>query len=169
MPFEASALKFCKGFLAVAKDLKDLNLEHLIRDTITPQLLGRLADKAVEMMKTRARLGMGVSDYSAPQQKFEKLTPGTIDNRRRMKKQGTLAGQTTPAKSNLTATGELLDSIKYVASGKTIEFYLAGPRNQKVATLVSVSRPFFNLSKAEVNRLAQEIEQALIAHIKKGK
>jgi hypothetical protein len=153
------------------KPLDQLNLEHLVKNVVTSQLLQTLAERAVEMVRTRTRLGYGVSGetFGGAQQKLEKLAKSTVDKRRRLSKQGRLSGQTTPARSNLTETGELLDSIQFRIRGPRVEVFIGGGRNQQVASYVSDARPFFTLSQSEVSRLADLIEQAISNYLQKGK
>lgn len=150
------------------KPLASLNIEHLIKNVVNDRLMMQLAKLAVEMIRTRTRLGKGVPELGAAQQSLDKLETQTKTNRRNMKKRGTLSGQTTPAKSNLTATGEMLDSIKFVVEAGKIEVYIAGQRNRQVAEYVGEQRPFFTLSKAEVSRLADVIQLAINTYLKKG-
>ncbi len=160
----------CGGFFPLAtKPLDQLNLEHLIKNTVNDQLIYKLATLAIEQMRTRTRLGYGVPDLGAAQQKLAPLQDSTVANRKRAKAKGTLAGQTTPKKSNLTHTGQLLDSIKFIARGNTIEISIMGERNRSVATFVTEQgRPFFTLSKSEVSRLVDVIQQAIDTYLKKG-
>jgi hypothetical protein len=148
----------------LAKPLNTLNLEHTIKNTINDNLMRRLGQLAVDMVRQRTRLGYGVESFGGPQQKLKPLAPRTVDNRR--KKQ--LHGDTSPRKSNLTATGELLDSIDFRISGGKIEVFITGPRNQKITEYVSEERPFFALTKPQVSRLADLIEEAIRNYLIKG-
>ena len=149
------------------KPLDQLKLDYLIKNAITENLLKTLAERAVEMVKTRTRLGYGVAGekFAGSQQKLESLKSSTVENRKRK----TLHPDTSPKKSNLTDTGQLLDSISYEVSGNRITVFLKGQRNQTVAEYVSDARPFFALSKPEVTRLADLIQKAITTHLSKGK
>jgi hypothetical protein len=148
----------------LAKPLSSLNLEHIIRNTINDNLMRRLGQLAVDMVRQRTRLGYGVESFGGPQQKLKPLATGTVENRRRK----TLSGDTSPKKSNLTATGELLDSIEFRLSGGKIEVFITGARNQKITEYVSEERPFFALTKPQVSRLADLIEEAIRNYLRKG-
>lgn len=148
------------------KPLSELDLKHLIEKTVNSQLSEKLGTLAIEMIKTRTRLGSGVPELGKAQQKLAPLADTTKVKRKREKAAGRLSSKTTPAKSNLTQTGELLDNIKFITSGKTLEIYIAGDRNRKVATYVADARPFFTLSKSEVSRLADVIQLAINSYLK---
>lgn len=153
-----------------SKPIENLDLEHLIQNTVNRQLIQKLGEMAVEQIRNRTRLGYGVPDLGAPQQKLQPLKDSTISNRKRSKGRGTLSGKTSPKKSNLTHTGELLDSIRFVGQDNRLEIYIAGERNRSVAEFVAdQGRPFFTLSKSEVSRLVDVIQQAIDTYLKKGK
>lgn len=151
------------------KPLDQLNLEHLIENTVNSQLIQKLGELAIEQIRNRTRLGYGVAELGGPQQKLASLAKNTVVNRKAAKQEGKLSGKTSPKKSNLTHTGELLDSIKFICNGRSLEVYIAGERNRKVAEFVAdQGRPFFTLSKSEVSRLVDVIQQAIDTYIKKG-
>jgi hypothetical protein len=153
------------------KPLDKLNLEHLVKNVVTEKLLRTMGERAVDMVRRRTRLGYGVAgeEFGGSQQKLEKLAAPTKEKRARLKKQGRLSSETTPAKSNLTETGKLLDSIQFRVRGNRLEVFIAGLDNQLVASYVSDKRPFFTLTQPEVSRLADLIEQAIQNYLAKGK
>ena len=90
-----------------------------------------------------------------------------------------LAGTTTPAKSNLTATGQLLKSLTVVKariSGGVQYFIRIGDRrgrglfdspktigNKKlVEYLAEQGRTFFGFTKSQKNQITKEIRQIII-------
>jgi hypothetical protein len=91
-----------------------------------------------------------------------------------------LAGTTTPGKSNLTLSGQLLASIKVLTAGAgRAVIGAAGDRlnflrgksllsNADVAGFVSKERPFLNLSRAELNGLQRFWRDRISAAIKKS-
>lgn len=89
-------------------------------------------------------------------------------------KAGGLSELTSPKKSNLTRTGQLLDSIQVTNAG--IATVSVGPKggrddgltNQKVAEHVTeAGRPFNSLSKIETKRLHDEVKRNLREAIKR--
>lgn len=146
----------------MAKKLEQLNIEGILATVIKPSFLEKLAKEAVKNLRARARLGLAVNVDGGPQGKFLPLAPSTVSKRKANPK---LSPSTSPKRSNLTDTGQLLDSIEFRIVGQRIEIYLAGERNQKVAEYVSPARPFFHLSATEVSRLVDIVETAIDAYI----
>ncbi|MFW7381483.1 MAG: hypothetical protein ACOH5I_21925 [Oligoflexus sp.] len=150
----------------MSKDLSKLNLDHLIEKAITPAFLEKLATTAIEQIKRRARLGYSVASEGANQSKFDSLAESTKAKRKRLKKRGKLSSETSPSKSNLTESGQLLDSLEFRIKGKAVEVFIGGERNRKVSSYVSKARPWLNLSKAEMTMLLDLIEEAIDKQIK---
>ncbi len=153
------------------KPLDKLNIEHLIKNVVTDSLLETLGERAVDLIRKRTRLGYGVTSdekLGATQQKLDGLTASTKEKRARLAEQGRLSSETTPAKSNLTETGELLNSIRFRIQGRRLEVFIDGTDNNIIAYEVSKQRPFFTLTQPEVSRLAAIIEQAIQNYISKG-
>jgi hypothetical protein len=84
-----------------------------------------------------------------------------------------LSNLTTPSKSNVTFTSEMLNSLKAFARAGKITIQPSGTRSdgktnkQIVAFLSNQGRIFLNLSDNEINQLAQFIEAELIKVLKK--
>lgn len=147
------------------KDLGELDISDLLDVVKTAAFLKKIAEAATQNLKTRVRLGYAVAQDSGPQGKFKPLADSTVSKRRKLKSPP-LSENTTPKRSNLTQTGELIDSITYRISGNKIEIYLEGARNQKVAEYVTPARPFFHLSAIEVSRLVDIVDSALNTYLK---
>lgn len=153
----------------MSKDLSQLDLSHLLHGILTQEFMQQLGELAASEVKKRTRIGYGVADQGSPQQKLKPLEKSTIDKRKRTKARGELAAETTPARSNLTETGQLLDSIKVRLEGGSVVVYLDGERNKLVADHVSKQRPFFNLSKTNQKTLLAFIEAELNKQIRSNK
>lgn len=133
-----------------------------------------MADIAQQIRK-RTRLGKGVND-SGEYVKLESLKDTTVQNRKRYKKN--LSEFTTVKRSNLTATGQLLDNIRYVYQQGVFRFFFGGTRtkelpgkgrgvkNAQVAAQVSKARPFFTLSKTETNQFARRLKSEFLKIIR---
>lgn len=161
------------------KKLKKIEEEfgkgNLARDT---------GDFVAERIKRRTRLGRGLKGSLKPlSQSYKDTRRGKVaffthpagvvvpykpDSRPR------LSPNTSPGKSNLTFTGQMLDAIKVisVSIGKvTVGF---DPRrsgdltNKKVAEFVSKDRPFFGLTREEEAGLKKFISDALRKIVRKS-
>jgi hypothetical protein len=163
-------------------------LDKLIPQIKAPENMRKIGEQAAAMIKLRTRLGSGVATNGADKQKLKPLAKSTIEVRkgnlafyRNAKGQSIpftpddngakvkLSDQTSPSKSNLTRTGQLLDSegVTKVGYG-TVAIGPHGPRhdsklsNEQVAEHVTRGgRPFNNLSKVEVKRLQDGIKKQL--------
>jgi hypothetical protein len=117
--------------------------------------IGRIVS---ERVKTRTRLGKGVNEDGAAPVKLKVLSDAY--KRRRKAEKNQLHAETTPSKSNLTFTGDMLDNIKYRIEGDKIIIYIEGDLNNKKAQWVTEGgRAFMNLSKpeqVEIIRLIRE-------------
>jgi len=132
-------------------------------------LLREIAKYIETQIKKRTRLGKGVPSQGAAAEPLKKLSNEYKLQRRELKKQGLLSGDTTPAKTNLTKTGSMLDNIIAEVRNSSIVVDIKGTdkfrmSNRKKAELVSKERPFMNLSKAElreVDRIIRKFIEAL--------
>lgn len=127
-------------------------------------------------IRIRTRLGKGVSGPGAKLEKLKPLTPKYVQYRKDNK--GDLK-ETTPKRSGLTATGQMLESIKGTRKGTTFSFFFEGKRskelggrpsrltNDEVAGYAGKLRPFFFLSKPEMNNLIRKVKDEINVRIKK--
>lgn len=128
------------------------------------KFLQTIADKAVEQIVKKTRLGYGVPSEGANQQKLRKLADSTIKKRKRLP----LHSSTTPSTSNLTETGKMLEGIKYEISNSRITIFIDGEENQRKALWAyELDRPFFALSKANTSELRRMIHDGLASEFNK--
>ena len=143
-------------------------LSDLLELSVDKKRMAALAEEARVIIVRRTRLGKGVfgeSDGTLGQikykaVKFEPLSTGYVRWRRKNKP----TGPSTPAKSNLTFTGEMIDSLRVTDVKKrqaTIE--PTGKRNILLAGVHSVGdpernlpqRPFLGLSALDDKKLVR--------------
>lgn len=181
-----------------SKDLKKI-LAQLPKRIYNKRILTRLANRAHDLIYDRVKRGFGVSSDTRPEPKQERLK-GLSDsykdfrrgkvvffvgeqgqtyglNKKQARKSGIkierprLGDRGTPAKSNLTFTGELLDSIEAKVRKKrksgTILLRIPNSRrsdgktNAQVAGWVRDERPFFALTKKETRVILREWERVV--------
>lgn len=139
-----------------------------------------------EQIKKRTRLGGGVQTvnnegFGGRRTKLDSLSESYKKKRKLYK--SNLSSQTSPSKSNLTATGQLLDSIKSrKRPGDKLDFKVTGSRrkeldgsksnktNEQVRKYVEEKREFLGLTNAEVNkftRLARKIIEKELSKVLK--
>ena len=86
------------------------NLRQAIDQALDRTTLNETGEFLANQIKVRTRSGRGVAESGARPQSLLPLTPGYIEARTRFTG---LSSDTTPRKSNLTQTGQMLDSISY--------------------------------------------------------
>jgi len=134
----------------------------------------------VDTIKVRTRVGKGVDNG-----KLKKLKPlSTSYIKLRELYESNLSSLTKPNKSGLTATGQMLDSIRFKISGlirkKIIIFFdnkrsgeLSGAKsrltNSQVAKHVQDNgRPFFEFADTEVKRFTRRLRKKITDTIRRA-
>lgn len=129
------------------------------------------AEDTAERIKNRTRLGYGVESRGARRQKLKPLKD-TYRNIRR-KNKGSLSKATTPKKSNLTFTGQLLDSLRGFGRRGRIVIEVVdnrddGESNKAIAGYVKENgRPFLEVSDKELKGLRNDIKRDLIKSLRR--
>lgn len=128
-----------------------------------------VADAGKKEIVERTKKGSGVNKNEGKKVKLAALDPNYIKARKRLKKQGALSSDTSPSKSNLTRSGKMLSSVKTSAENKKAQIYIAGSENnRKAAQQEAQGRKFLKLSKGEVKKLLNIIEEDIKKDIKKN-
>jgi hypothetical protein len=134
-------------------------------------------ETAIEIIVTRTRSGKGVKKTGAAQNKLKRLSAPYIAYRRTKK----LDATTSPGKSNLTFSGQLLRSMRVKEAtnrrvrwgpnrklrGGTGAFRSGGLTNEQLGEIVSRERPFNFLSKREITKLAKVLDKVLTKDLEK--
>lgn len=160
----------------ISKEITDI----LKKRTKSAILKGVIDSDYIEELKSRivkrTKLGTGVDPDTGASQRLKKLSEGYKKTRKR--RRGSLDGTTTPAKSNLTATGQLLNSLevikKVIQDGISLTITVKDPRgtnldgkqskigNKKlVEYLKAGGRQFLGLTKSQQNEILKDIRQIL--------
>jgi len=146
-----------------------------VGDTVTNKKMKALGEFALELIVKRTRLGYGVRKNNAKRRRLRQLSPGYVkfrrDNRRDLDK------TTTPKKSNLTLTGQMLRSMKVTRVRKASVLiaptkrrggkYGRGLTNAKVAEYqAKQGRPFNFLTDLEAKKVRRYYERTLRKSLK---
>ena len=107
-------------------------LGKLLKEAKKPSVLKRIGQKCIELIYNRTKLGYGVSNDKGGNAKKVKL-PGHSDSYidYRETYDHLLHDTTTPTKSNLTFTGQLLDALKFKIAGDGITIYIEDSGRKK--------------------------------------
>lgn len=161
----------------LSQQVKDLvkkitkELEQTVKSKVFYDEIG---EEVSTQIRKRTRLGYGTTKTGS-QAKLKPTKTSTQKAKQLKKKQGKLSDQTTPKKSNLTDTGQLLDSIQHKASLQKVVIDFKNPRkdseigNKELAKHVQDDRPFFGLTNPEKNRLKRLIEKKIQEMVKRLK
>lgn len=157
-------------------------LSQDLLDLVGRSFLEVLARKMREVIYRRTKSGKGVS-RSGDEQPLKSLSPHYVDYRKRAfgfdkKVRGVKIKQNlgkqrlgefgSPGKSNLTLTGETLDSIQFKIERFGFRLYFPDTKHKfskrvtvrEVARYVQMQgRPFFSLSRGERRILLQEVQK----------
>lgn len=131
----------------------------------------KIADEMAETMQIRVQLGGSVKKTGASKSKFKNLKPKTVEKRKNFKG---LSSRTSPKKSNVTMTGQLVDSIKGVATNGQVVITVGKNRKGESLTndelieyLEEGGRPFFYLSDKEIKKVTRLFQEAILDQIRK--
>lgn len=141
------------------------------KKVFTKSFFEQLAKEMADTVRVRSQLGGSVSEQNKGKKPFKKLSPGYVKQRESFKG---LSNLTTPKKSNITRTGQLIESITGKGLSKGLEIELTGKRTDSSLTndevgkfLREQGRPFLNFSNVEMKKLRRLIEEALEVEINK--
>lgn len=147
--------------MAIEQDMKKfrLKVERSLNELTSQSNLSPIATDLTEIIRRRTRLGYGVEKTGQPKQKLQPLASSTVRSRARKKSHGALSEKTSPKKSNLTETGQMLDSLRGRAINKLIEIGPTGDRNKKLTAYHQLGnaklpkRRFLNLAREDIRQL----------------
>lgn len=149
----------------------------IVINTMTPAACKELAIKVADRVKKRTRLGYGVSD-SGERIRLAGLSDSYIETRQDYSEN--LSAATRARRSNLTATGQMLDAIEGKGAPSKVIIEIAGRRtgeltggrsratNAEVARYVQEQgRTFFALTTSEKKAFAREVKQLILETVRK--
>ena len=150
---------FSKNFNRLLKDaLDDITSKKNLKDK---------GDDLADDIVKRTKLGLSVDKPEGTPKKLKPLKPQTKTSRRYLKKKGKLSKDTTPAKSNLTQSGDLLDSVHAKVSDKKISVKVSNSEKDKVKW-TGKDRPFLNADKNQIKQIKKDLEDELVRQLKKN-
>lgn len=153
----------------MAIDLKDFQKKlleignRIITESGSNGIIQTLGDGANSLIKKRTRLGYGVSSQEGDKERLNPLS----DSYKKQRKLHPKSSDTTPTKSNLTRTGDMLNSLTAEVGQSSVKLTFKGKLNiDKAGFVTEGGRPFMNLSKAEVNQLKKLLNDTIFDRIK---
>lgn len=134
-------------------------------------ILDELGGTMVETIRTRVRLGYGISDNGQTKTKFAPLKPSTILKRERLARQGQLFNGSTPKRSHLTMTGDMMEQLMYKKEpSQLVILFKTTFADQKAEWAQSgnryrAPRPFMFLTGLEIKNATRIIQKGFDAYI----
>lgn len=104
-----------KGF-SVGNKIVEKKVAEALKLAFSKNNLDSLGEEIVRFMKGRVRTGFGVEGHKKKKVRLKPLKASTVASRRRKKRGGGLSGLTSPKKSNLTESGDMLDDLSFKSS-----------------------------------------------------
>lgn len=148
------------------------DLSKLIKKVVNKNNISKLAEELKEDIVKRTRLGSGVKGNGESKQKLAPTAESTKKSKRR--RRGELSSLTSPTKSNLTDTGQMLDSVAVTQvdnNSFTIGFdNTEAQEKAEFAHEGSNNRPkreFMFVSKREFQRHLRRVKDILDTEIKR--
>lgn len=148
-------------------------LRRRVGDALETKHMRVLAEEAIRMIVVRTRLGYGVRANDEKRSKLEALSKPYVEYRKRNRSD--LHRLTRPGRSNLTFTGQMLDSMQ-VTKLKFGQVHVGtrgrrtdGKTNEQIAYYVTKQgRPFNNLSDLELKKIRRFFENTLRSALSKS-
>lgn len=138
-------------------------LKKALEEIESKKSMDDLGKVLVEQIQLRTKLGKGVDKPEGKSKRFKPLKDSTKKARRNAARKGKLSGDTSPAKSNLTFSGDMIDSINHKAKKKSVKLKV----DEVYAKFVAEDRPFMNLSKTQVKETIEKLQDDLVKLITK--
>lgn len=147
------------------KDLKKIGkfLDSLNNTVYTQRFFKSTGQQASDAIYRRVKSGFGVDNDTKDKprrKKLKPLSPSYINQRRRKGVRGEFG---SPSRSNLTNTGQMLDSFKVKVSSNGFQVTIPNSArrdsksNRQIANFVRRVRPFFALTGAEIRIIKKVI------------
>ncbi len=148
----------------MAAKLKDLG--KILRSALTSKrLLEAVGKSATRSIKKRTRVGKGVKENLDGPHKLPQLKSKTVSVRKSLKRSGRLSGKAaSPTKSNVTRSGDMVDSIEFAVGKSKIEIKLGSSEQEtKAERLLDINSDyqFMRISKQEFKRAVQSATKLL--------
>lgn len=162
-----------------AEDFKK-KLEQALAKVLSQPQMKALMQETADDIKKRTRLGSGVESDFEPKRPLKPLS-SKYKTYRKKNPHKELAASTSPNKSNLTFSGQMLDALSGTSKGPFQgEIFLQDKRkmltnqsrsfgnNDLAIWNAEKGRNFLALSDLEFKRLEQKIEKALTEELRKS-
>lgn len=150
--------------MSTESDLKKFKdkIDKALDELVSPKTLKTVGDFEASLVKRRSRLGYGVPKDGGGKVKFQDLATSTVKARKKKK----LASETTPKKSNLTETGQLLNDLVSRIEGRSTIIGHTKDRNKKIGAFHQTGggnlpqRRYLGLAKEDIKQITANMQDA---------
>jgi hypothetical protein len=147
----------------LSKKLKNLLSGKIIKEITKKENLDHLGKEAIDVLYKRTKSGKGLTSKETRPglTKLKPLSESYIEFRKKNPPTGPFAGVKT---SNLTYTGEMLESLKHKTIKDGIKITIEGQHstakinNIKLVEYVGKDRPFLGLAEIEIKILIRRLK-----------
>lgn len=137
------------------------NLKAAVNESRRPDIFKHLGEFSIKLITRRTRLGYGVDEFLAPKRRLKPLSEKYVKQRSKSR----LSSFTSPKRSNLTRSAQMIDSLKIIRQTKSS--VVIGPTgnrkedstitNQEIAQYNAENgRSFMQLSDLEYAQVFRE-------------
>lgn len=145
------------------RDIVKMIVHVITKETKSSSFKRGLGEYVAGLIKTRTRSGHG--EEGGRETRLAPLKASTIRRRGILKRQGLLSKETSPGRSNLTESGDMLNSIttKVTSTGLELSFK---PAVKRRAGENQATRPFFGVTDKEKELVSVFIAKQIKASLK---
>jgi hypothetical protein len=135
-------------------------------ELVSTKNMKAIGEDLAEQIRIRTRLGNGLAKNGGEPTKLKPLSPGYINERKTMEE---LSPLTTPKRSNLTQTGEMLDELIATSPGpkKLTLTFKSEESKTKAEANAKMGRPFMAISRVQIERLTNSLKKQIKDILKK--
>lgn len=134
-------------------------LESAMNELTKPKFLNEIGQQIVEDIYKRTKLGYGIEEPRGTQSKLKPLTGQYKKMRKSFPK---LSTDTSPSKSNLSLTGDMLNDLKVKVTNTKALIYLGSEFSKNKAKWNSEKgRTFLNVSNTQVSKIIALLKNKL--------
>lgn len=147
-------------------DINDFkkDMDKLLKAFKNKALMDKIGKFTVDLIRKRTLLGYGVADQGGKKEKLKALSAGY----KKWRKKNPPPGPSSPAKSNLTYTGDMLRAIDYNVKSDSLTIGIFDENEaEKAFYNMLMDREFLNLSGAEIQQVRDYIQKILDDEIDK--
>jgi hypothetical protein len=139
-------------------------ISEIERKVLSARAMRRLGDKGKDIVFRRVKSGFGVDRERSRNPRKKRLKPLSAGYIQQRQREGVSGSFGSSARSNLTNTGQMLDSFEVEAKDRSFRIIVPNTRrrdgklNSRVAQFVSQDRPFLAMTRDEQQILRKEVE-----------